>query len=380
MTDDLKPLAPPEFADAIAKLETLLSQDRRAFLLGAGCSYCAGLPLMTQLTDEVLASSNVSSVTKNLLHSMVDRFSGAESATIEDYMSELVDLLAIAERRSWCRATNQAVHISDTSYGVPKLVQALEEIKQAIADSISGKDTVIDVHRLFVRAIHGTLQSGKASGTRVVDYFVLNYDTLIEDALALEKQSLTDGFSGGVTGWWDEDCFRSANVVARVFKVHGSIDWCLWDGEVMPRRLRPGMTPASSTRKLLIWPAATKYRETQRDPYAQILAFMRASLRPPASCESVLTICGYGFGDSHINLEIDRALHESGERLTVVAFTNDEEPRGQLRDWLDDPYIRDQIRVHARRGFFHGSDIRRSTVDLPWWKFETVARLLGGER
>ena len=49
--------------------------------------------------------------------------------------------------------------------------------------------------------------------------------------------------------------------------------------------------------RVLIWPATTKYRETQRDPYAQILDFMRQSLRPPMRSEVVLTICGYAFGD-----------------------------------------------------------------------------------
>ena len=43
--DDLSPLKAKPFSDAVDKLEELMTQSGRAFLLGAGCSKCAGLPL-----------------------------------------------------------------------------------------------------------------------------------------------------------------------------------------------------------------------------------------------------------------------------------------------------------------------------------------------
>ncbi len=50
-TDPLEPFRKPEFTEPVAELEKLLSQSRRVFLMGAGCSKCAGLPLMPELTD-----------------------------------------------------------------------------------------------------------------------------------------------------------------------------------------------------------------------------------------------------------------------------------------------------------------------------------------
>lgn len=335
---------------------------------------------MGDMTREVLGSSDVKDETKAVLNGLVTQFAGSTSATIEDYMSEIVDLLSIAERRGGRGASDCTVQISGSPYTSAQLAAGLNDIKAAIARCITGKSITISAHQQFVRAVHGTLQSGKGSEGRSVDYFILNYDTLIEDALALERQPLTDGFCGGATGWWDPKCFCADNVAARVFKVHGSIDWCVWDNEVLPRRLRPCLGTHAPSQHVLIWPAATKYRETQRDPYAQILGYMRKALRPPPSSEAVLTICGYSFGDSHINLEVDRALRESEQRLTVVAFTGDASPTGYLCNWLADPAVRDQVRVHARRGFFHGKDAVPSAVDLPWWKFEALVRLLGGER
>ena len=130
----------------------------------------------------------------------------------------------------------------------------------------------------------------------------------------------------------------------------------------------------------MIWPASTKYRETQRDPYAQLAEIARKALRPQLNKDLVLLVCGYSFGDSHINLELDRALHESAGQLAVLVFTSDETLSGQLLDWNNDAAIRDQVLIFSRRGFFHGTCHSVSPSDLPWWKFEHVTRLLRGDR
>ena len=103
-------------------------------------------------------------------------------------------------------------------------------------------------------------------------------------------------------------------------------------------------------------------------------------MRPPKGIQRVLVICGYRYGDTHINNEVDRALHESAGDLTVVAFTSENEPHGKLKAWTEDEMVRDQVLVFANRGFFHGNTEDESTEDLLWWKFENITRLLGGER
>lgn len=378
MTDDLRPLSQEGFSDAVKQLELLLTHSRRAFLLGAGCSFCAGLPLMRNLTEDVLKSQELSRSTRAVLASLVQQFEGSTVATIEDYMSELIDLLSIAERRSYCGANICNVRLKRTNYSVDKLQNALSEIKAAIAHCIENKNPTLLTHRAFVHAVHSTLQSGKLIDPSAVDYFTLNYDTLLEDALALERIHYSDGFSGGATGWWEQSCFDE-NVAARVFKIHGSIDWCQFDGEILPRRIRPNVASGASLKKVMIWPAATKYREAQRDPYAQMISIMRKTLRPNESYEVVLTICGYRFGDAHINIELDRALRESRERLTIVAFTENE-LNGQLKIWNEDPSVAKQVRIYGKNGFHHGGVHIESSDDLPWWKFENLTRLLRGER
>jgi len=378
MSDQLAMFSSPELKDAVQEMRDLLSQSRLAFLLGAGCSKSAGLPLMPELTEDILNHEKIGEKTKALLAKVRELFSGAQAATIEDYMSEIVDLLSIAERRNQRGATQSRVPVGDQERDAAELQTALDEIKGAVSSAIGDKEVNVTTHQQFVRAIHSSLQAGKTA--RGVDYFILNYDTLIEDALGLERVIYCDGFSGAATGWWDPNAFRTDGKDARVFKLHGSIDWCLLKDDSLPRRIRSGIKTESDRNHVLIYPAATKYQETQRDPFAQMLHYMRQSLCPGEGKEMVLAICGYNFGDSHIDLEIENALYQSEGRLTIAAFVGTDKPEGKLRNWLNDTAISEQIRVYANKGFFHGGKEANQNAVLPWWKFEILTRLLGGER
>ena len=380
MADDLTPLTEPAFATALNDLDDLLMQSGKAFLLGAGCSKCAGLPLTVELTAKTLASTRLNTTTKTILTAIEVLFAGATAANIEDYLSELVDLVAIAERRGARGATTSTASLNGVDYSSTQLKDAVDQIKEAIAEVID-VDVNLEVHLKFIQAVHRPARPGRTVATRPIDYLVLNYDTLIESALALQKQRYADGMNGGDSAWWDTATFKADGLAARVLKLHGSIDWSEITGDPLPRRIAKKLTlPTGNDRKVLIWPASTKYRETQRDPYAQLSSLARHVLRPQSGSQTVLTVCGYSFGDPHINIEIERALRESGGELTVVAFTFDKEPTGELKRLHEDKEITDQVRIYARRGFFHGSTEAKSISDLPWSTFENITRLLGGER
>jgi len=378
--DDLSAFKEKPFADAVVKFEELLAQSGRAFLIGAGCSKCAGLPLTAELTQEVLISDALNDTTKKVLASLCDLFAGAADATIEDYLSELIDLLAIVERRASRGATQKDVTLGGVSYNEVLLRTAADQIKNGIA-GVFKKSVSIENHQNFVRAVHRPQRPGKSPSMQPVDYLVLNYDTLLEDALALERISFADGIDGGVTGWWNPQTFDRTGLAARVFKLHGSINWCEFPDDPLPRRVGDHLQiPGVKEQRILIWPASTKYREVQLDPYAQMAERARLVLRPSGGFQCVLVVCGYRFSDAHINLEIDRALRESAGNLTIVVFTSDNTPSGQLAVWRQDASVTEQILVFANRGFFHGTQSTPATTDLLWWKFENVTRLLGGER
>lgn len=378
--DDLSPLKSKPFSDAVDKLEELMTQSGRAFLLGAGCSCCAGLPLTAQLTRDALASTVLDASTKEILTAIQGNFAGATAPNIEDYLSELVDLLAIANRRTLRSATKKDIELAAKSYSAALLEEAVEQIKRGIAKVID-QPISIETHWKFVKAVHRPVRPGKSVGAQRVDYLVLNYDTLIEDSLALEKVQFADGLDGGATGWWNPETFSQSGLAARVLKLHGSINWSEFPNETLPRRVPKTISGTTmKEQRIVIWPASTKYRETQRDPYAQLATLAREVLRPTDRSQRVLAICGYRFGDSHINIEMDRALRETEGRLTIIAFSSDENLEGTLKEWHEDSAVREQVLIYGKRGFWHGDTIDASPTDLPWWKFENITRLLGGER
>jgi hypothetical protein len=380
MPDDLSVLGEKPFAEAVVKLEELLVQSCRAFLIGAGCSKCAGLPLTSELTERALISDALDDSTKAILIAIRSLFDGSANANIEDYLSELIDLLAITDRRNSRGASQKEVSLGGASYSAAQLRTAADQIKRGIAQIIECKVS-IETHQRFVGVLHRPLRPGKSTSDQTVDYLVLNYDTLLEDALALERVPFSDGLDGGATGWWSPQTFERSGLAARVFKLHGSINWCEFPDDPLPRRVGPSLQiEPTIERRILIWPASTKYRETQLDPYAQLEERARRVLRPSRCSQRVLVVCGYSFGDAHINLELDRALRESARDLTIVVFTSNNEPSGQLEKWRKDASVTEQVLIFANRGFFHGTQSATTTKDLLWWKFENITRLLGGER
>ncbi|MCY4543286.1 MAG: SIR2 family protein [Rhodobacteraceae bacterium] len=381
MPDDLSPLQCSNFEVALNEFDDLVVQGDKAFLLGAGCSKCAGLPLATELMGMTCESNQLDKPTKTILTTIENRFHGSTAANIEDYLSELMDFVANAERRKARGANKATVSLNEIEYSVQQLRDAVDQVKEAIAEAIDVERVNLQHHRQFIDAVHRPPRSGRKAGDRCVDYLVLNYDTLIESALALERLRYADGMRGGQNAWWDCSAFESNQLDARVLKLHGSIDWSEAPGESLPRRIATNVSLDNGNKgRILIWPASTKCRESQQDPFAQLSQLARSILVPRPGRQTVLTVCGYGFGDRHINGEIERALRASRGELTVAVFTYDERPTGELKRLHEIDDIGDQIRIHARRGFFHGDTAVVSEVDLPWWKFETVARLLGGER
>jgi hypothetical protein len=283
------------FTTAWDEYEELLVQGRKIFLLGAGCSLCAGLPLMTDLTTRTLDSAALSSASAAILNGIVNFFarnsqagtSLLPEANIEDYLSELVDSLAIAARRASKGALTSDIPIGDARYSPEQLMAAVEEIKRAIVGIID-VSCPLDVHRKFVKAVHRPVRPGKSGAPPVVDYMMLNYDTLIEYALASEKLAYADGMNGGTVAWWDPSAFERDHLAARVFKLHGSIDWYSRADEPMPCRSAPTIPAGTQVpRSVLIWPASTKYRETQHDPYAQLMDTARRSLQLTGGAQAV---------------------------------------------------------------------------------------------
>lgn len=379
------------------KIPELLGQPRVSFLIGAGCSACAGLPFMNVLTYQICdrlspdkTSNADEKVAYELLHEIKIKFDGLDNVSIEDFLSEIQDIDAILDRQSTKGIKNPTYPTSSGKLGVLHTKLLLKHIKEEIREILGGKITTIKFHRKFCKAIHNDLAKGRNRTKHPVNYFVLNYDTLIEDALALEGISFDDGFVGGATAWWDSLRFGGEEYLpgskrvpeARVYKLHGSIDWIRPEKSEFPIRMRltlPKEEIIGNGEPVVIYPSSTKYKETQYDPYAQMMMSFRKYLTITEN--HVLAIIGYGFNDEHINVEIYNAIRNSDGALSVVIFYGGDKLSRALESWLLDEDINSRILILGKKGIWKdGHELLKASKDIEWYKFENLCDVVSGVR
>lgn len=377
--------------DALVQLDNLLAASNQSWLFGAGISLDAGIPLMGPLTDRVFTRAKTDGKPDDIKVLEFVKSQLSNDSHIEHILSQLGDHRAIADR-----SKDKSV----TFGGVTLAVDSLDELHQRILiwiaetirwgckatkldgipeviGTLENRIVVIENHLAFVSALFNRSQAGIAERRRAVRLFTTNYDTLLEDALALGGFSYWDGFSGGAVAYrshryGDEE--PESRDRAHVIKLHGSIDWHLGEDDRV-WRVRDGDLYPKKISRVLIYPQSTKYLATQRDPFAGQFDLFRRSLG--AREENVLATCGYSFGDEHINQEIELALQRPENKTTVLAFVQKLNPT--LEKWRMEPWGK-RVYVITEDGLYVGADGPHAPPTVPakrdWWMFAGVTKML----
>jgi len=147
-----------------------------------------------------------------------------------------------------------------------------------------------------------------------VEIFTTNYDLLIEQALEETGIPYFDGFIGGREPFFDSHAVEEDDLPrrwARLWKLHGSINWCLSDSSNVVVR---GFGLNNGEMTVVIHPSHLKYDESRRMPYLALLDKLKKFFKRPAAA---LIISGYSFGDDHINEVIIEGLKGNP---TAIAF------------------------------------------------------------
>jgi hypothetical protein len=377
--------------DALAQLDNLLAASNQSWLFGAGISLDAGIPLMWPLTDRVLARARTEGDPNDIkvLEFVISQLS--EDSHIEHILSQLGDHRAIADR-----SKNKSVTFDGVTLTVSNLDELHQRILTWIAETIrwgyrsakpdgtpeeigtfENRIVVIDNHSAFVSALFNRSQAGVAERRKAVRLFTTNYDTLLEDALALGSFSYWDGFSGGAVAYRSHrygDEGPDLRDRAHVIKLHGSTDWHLGEDDRV-WRVRDGDQYPKKVSRVLIYPQSTKYLATQRDPFAAQFELFRRSLGSRE--ENVLATCGYSFGDEHINQEIELALKRPDNKTTVLAFAQKINPT--LQNWRKEPWSK-RLYVISEDGLYVGAKgpylPPTSATKHDWWTFAGVTKIL----
>ena len=355
--------------EAQEQIQKLFSSTDKIFLMAAGCGVCAGLPLMDGLTDKVL--SDAANGTKEVLDEVKKELEG----NIEDVLSHLINYLAIAER---LKDDTSAINIGSQTFNKTELRTAINDIKRLVAEIILKERKTTQHHFSFVKAVHRAQRPGRGANASPTHYVVLNYDSLLEDALGYEGLTYADGMSVGATGRWSPAELFKPDLQARVLKLHGSLDWYGEEKSEVIRRLPPHMAKELGNQRIIIAPAESKYAETQSEPYSTLMQSFDALLKSQSksTLDKSLFILGYGFGDAHVNRRIERAL-QYNENLTVVVLTNITPDKGILKKWSENPSTNERLVIYAEQAFISNGIKRDLAAAHDWWKFEKFTELVG---
>lgn len=221
-----------------------------------------------------------------------------------------------------------------------KLLTFIKSILKTERDFISKLKTDDEKGILAFNLLKSFILSftSRAASRERLNLFTTNYDRFIELACDETGVLLLDRFKGKI-----QPIFRNTRLeldyhynppgirgepryvegVARITKLHGSIDW-KFTGDKIIRSLLPfGATdthpeiPSNVTEQVVIYPNSSKDIETAFYPYAELFRDFSSAICQP---NSVIITYGYGFGDSHINRVIEDMLTIPSTHLVVIAW------------------------------------------------------------
>jgi hypothetical protein len=268
------------------------SQKRRrlGFVLGAGCPLgiydAAGeaslkyIPDVAGLTAAIATSLEsepeyVASWTKLVAACTSER---VPKPNVEHVLTQLRTICALKGASAVDGMT------SDHLRGLDAQICGL--IATAVGKSLPGHTTAY--HRFAAWVGHIDLISA-------VEIYTPNYDLLVEEALEAYSVPFFDGFVGSREPFFDLASMEQDILPprwARLWKLHGSIKIRRKDDSIFRCH------PAAQGEQLLIYPSHLKYEQSRRLPYLAMIDRLRAFFR---ETNSVLVICGYSFGDDHLN-------------------------------------------------------------------------------
>lgn len=380
-----------DFETLKEEIKKHLDSSRQNWLFGAGISFNANIPLMFPLTRrvEAIIEEKGEEIDKKLFKAVVDELD--DSCHIEHYLSHLGDLITLSER-----SKSKKCYVGKKEYEKCQFIQLYNLILISISLTVrygykqcsetetigSAENPIVEIndHLNFVRAIRSN-RSNLLSRSKLL-FFTTNYDTLLEDALGLERITVIDGFSGGSIAYWNplKEFSERLDLTNKclVYKLHGSVDWQRNENGVL-FKVRYGANYLKNGSDIMIYPQATKYVETQKDPFFYLFNGFRNALN--YNEDNILVTCGYSFGDNHINNEIEAALTREGNRTTLVAFS-EESPTGLnpiLEGWVTSSNFGNRVYVAGKKGIYYESIhpvIPPSGQDLLWWTFSGLTNFI----
>lgn len=286
-------------SETIRGIQQLLVSDKKkiAFLFGAGTSLSKknnnspSIPAVTIMTNQVVDSIKE-------IPEFVIAIDEIKTDIIEDGKAFTIETLL----------TNVEEKINVVGKGIlngldkENLIKLDSLIKEKIQEIVSVHDNIDNNAYVNMSQCDFANWIKNANRKYAVEIFTTNYDYLFEIGLEVANIPYYDGFTGSYMPFFNADSLDDLNYLSqqtKLWKIHGSLG--LHKDNTSGKIIRS----TSDRNDLLIYPSILKYNNSKKQPYASFMDRLNAFLRQD---DAVLFICGYSFGDEHINERIISAL------------------------------------------------------------------------
>jgi hypothetical protein len=268
-----------------------------SLLLGAGSSCAAGLPDVAKLLERVLASLQGEQL--DLANAVYDDRNLEEGLT---RLRRIRALLGDGEE-------SFAGFTSVTAKALEEQISAA--VIRELTKSTPNLGPSVDL---------ATWAAGEFYA-RPIEIFTVNYDLLVEKGLETVGASYFDGFVGNLEARFRPDLIEPNSTgeglpssFVRLWKLHGSLNWkVLPEGDVR----RTG-SAVDQSEMAAIYPSDDKYNQSRRVPFLVLQDRFRRALAEP---ESFTLVCGYSFGDAHLNeILFNAATRYPRSEIAVFCF------------------------------------------------------------
>jgi hypothetical protein len=284
---------PPEPSltyEELAKRAQRFLAERPVVVLGTGATIPHGLPSMSALADELLATVGKGLPGWDAFAPRLERTKDLELALHDVALPQ--ETIEVLVRATWTIVSAKDIAFHEQLLGgTPAFPLA-------------------DLFRYLLRTADPRIQ-----------VVTTNYDRLAEYAANQVRAYVSTGITAG---WLQR--FAPASVNAErppapgfegsvtLLKVHGSLDWfrdatAAVVGVPLSRAIPADMQP------LVVTPGVSKYREVHKDPFRTVMSAADAVLRG-ATC---FVCVGYGFSDEHVQpVLVNRVMKDDIPLLVVT--------------------------------------------------------------
>lgn len=295
------------------------------FFFGAGTSFKAGYPLMSDLTIHVISKLN--SQEMKLLDFLVGK---TLKRTIDKIKGEpnIELIFDVLESALVTTSPNDPMYL--------QMNQARISIREKIVDVfLNIPKPFLDDHIRFFLALNRCF-SGRSTNIWI---FTTNYELLFEQAAALARAPLFDGFFGSSLryfdvqnlnikiGWENGRTFNHySQPTFRLVKLHGSLDWWRDCNSIYSYHIQQPYQLQNPPERVMILPRRKKITETLEPPFGELFRLSERIIG--TECRYLVT-CGYSYSDEHINETLLLPKVQQG-KIKLTAFLKDDSPGLQI--------------------------------------------------